>query len=157
MALSIVKHYISLLSQTFMLSDLVIMISPSSNAANTRPPLLPIMSHSLSTAYHLQKIFAEVQECINDIISLNISTDVNQGLKSLLESLQWRFQDVLSQDWLRGEDRILSWRDVSLICWRRCNSILSPRDMDCRTRRTDCYIFAFTIWTLSKTLDNRSV
>ena len=107
MALAIVKHYISLVSQTFMLSDVVIMTSPSADAANTRPPLLPV-SHSLSTAYHLQKILSEVQECINDIFSLNISTDVNQGLKSLLESLQWRFRDVLSQDWLRGKGRILS-------------------------------------------------
>ena len=78
------------------------MTSPSSGTANCRPPLLPVTTHSLSTAYHLQKILAEVQDCVNDIISLDISTDVNQGSKNLLESVQWRFLDVLCQDWLRG-------------------------------------------------------
>ena len=102
MALSIVRHYISVISQTFMLSDVIIMTSPSFDSANSRPPLLPVISHSLSTAHHLQKILAEVQDCVNEINSLNISTDVNQGLKNLLESVQWKFLDVLARDWLKG-------------------------------------------------------
>jgi exocyst complex component 2 len=82
------------------------MTSTNSETANSRPPLLPVMSHSLSTTYHLQKILTEVQDCVNDINSLDISTDVNQGLKNLLESVQWRFLDVLTRDWLRGKSSL---------------------------------------------------
>jgi len=151
-ALTIVRHYISLISQTFMLSDVIVMTSPTSDTGNSRPPLLPVMSHSLSTAYHLQRILAEVQDCVNDINSLDISTDVNQGLKDLLESVQWRFLDILARDWLRGRGFSLPYFHFSCPC--RCESFLSPRVMDYRTRRVDCYIISFPIRTLSKTLDN---
>jgi len=157
-ALTIVRHYISLISQTFMLSDVIIMTSPTSDSGNSRPPLLPVISNSLSTAYHLQRILAEVQDCVNDINSLDISTDVNQGMKNLLESVQWRFLDVLARDWLRGRGVhfcISSYFHFSFICPCRRESILSPRVMDFRTRRIDCYIVSFAIRTFSKTLDNR--
>ena len=101
MALDIVKLYISLISQTFLLSDMVVMTSATSS--NYAPlPLLPKDSHSLSTAFHLQKIIVEVQDCVNDINALEISNEVTNGLKSLTESLKWRFEDVLTRDWLRG-------------------------------------------------------
>lgn len=101
MALDIVKLYISLISQAFLLSDMVVMTSASASNNYSPPPLLPKDSHSLSTAFHLQKIIVEVQDCVNDINALEISNEVTNGLKSLIESLKWRFEDVLTRDWLR--------------------------------------------------------
>ena len=107
MALEIVKLYISLISQGFMLSDVVIM---TSNATDSRPPLLSAKSHSLSTAYYLQRILGEVQECVNDVKSLDISSEINQSLKSLLESIRSKFEDVLTSHWLRGKDIVFFFR-----------------------------------------------
>ncbi|KAJ3514703.1 hypothetical protein NLJ89_g2225 [Agrocybe chaxingu] len=101
MAFDIVKLYISLISQTFVLSDMVVMTSPSNAATYTHPPLLPVDSHSPSTAHYLHKILREVQECVNEINALEISSDVSNGLKSLIESLKWRLEDVLVNAWLR--------------------------------------------------------
>ena len=115
MALDIVKLYISLISQAFLLSDMVVMTSASSSSNYTPPPLLPKDSHSLSTAFHLQKIIVEVQDCVNDINALDISNEVTNGLKSLTESLKWRFEDVLMREWLRGMLILFLFRSVSLI------------------------------------------
>lgn len=102
MTVGIVKHYISIISQMFMLSDMVIMTSPSASANHFRPSLLPTNSLSLSTAYYLQNILAEVQDCVSDIIFLDISRDVDQDVKNMIDSLRWRFLDILTNDWLRG-------------------------------------------------------
>ena len=115
MALDIVKLYISLISQAFLLSDMVVMTSASSSSNYTPPPFLPKDSHSLSTAFHLQKIIVEVQDCVNDITALEISNEVTNGLKSLTESLKWRFEDVLTREWLRGKLVLFQFRTASLI------------------------------------------
>ncbi|KAJ3517910.1 hypothetical protein NLJ89_g205 [Agrocybe chaxingu] len=78
MALDIVKLYISLISEFFKLSDMAVMNAPGAN--NTPPPLLPKDSHSISTAYYLSKILADIQETVNDINGLEISQDT--GLKN---------------------------------------------------------------------------
>jgi len=102
MALDIVKLYISLISQAFVLSDMVVMTSASFSNTYNPPPLLPKDSHSLSTAFYLQRIIVEVQDCINEINVLDISNETTNGLKSLMDSLKWRFEDVLTHEWLRG-------------------------------------------------------
>jgi exocyst complex component 2 len=102
MAVGIVKLYVSLISQLFLLSDMVIMTSPSAAANLSRPPLLPVNSLSLSTAYYLQKILAEAQDCVADIISLDISSDASQDAKNLMDRLRWRFEGIFTSDWLRG-------------------------------------------------------
>lgn len=100
MALDIVKLYISLLSEFFTLSDMAVM-SPST--FNNGPPLLfPRNSHSLSTAHYLMKILGEIQETVTEINSMEISNEATQNLKSLLESVKWRFNDVLITSWYRG-------------------------------------------------------
>ncbi|KAF9482689.1 hypothetical protein BDN70DRAFT_401033 [Pholiota conissans] len=105
MALDIVKLYISLISQLFVLSDMVVMASSEKNGTNNNlPPRIPTNSHSLSTAYHLQKISAEVQECVGDIIALGISSEVRSGLKCLMDSLKWRFADILGRAWVRDAE-----------------------------------------------------
>ena len=103
MAQDIVKLYISLLSEFFKLSDPVVMSSPSMK--DSVPLQIPSNSHSLSTAHYLMKILGELQETINELNTLEISSEVSSSLKSLLESVQWRFADLLVNNWLRGESR----------------------------------------------------
>ena len=154
MALEIVKLYISLISQGFMLSDVVVM----TNVTNSRPPLLSTKSHSLSTAYHLQRILGEVQECVNDIKSLDISSEINQSLKSLLESIRWRFEDTLTSHWLRGKTENFF---LAYILLNQCNFrrkfILSSWIMDFKPGRTICYMLLGTLWTLPEAYDVRGI
>jgi exocyst complex component 2 len=99
MALDIVKLYISLMSEFFTLSDMA--VSPSSNS--TTMGRFPANSHSLATAHHLMKIMGEIQETVNELNSMEISNEASVNLKSLLESVKWKFDDVLINTWIRGK------------------------------------------------------
>ena len=101
MALDIVQLYITLLSEFFKLSDVTLMASQGSNN-NVSPPHLPSNSNSFTTAHFLMKILGEVQDSVNEVNGMEISGEATSGLKSLLESTRWRFEDILTQAWLRG-------------------------------------------------------
>lgn len=95
MALDIIKLYINFLSEFFILSD-VLSNSPTPNS----PEHLPSHSNSLTTAHWLTKILSEVQDCVTEIGALELGEG---GLvKGLVESMRWRFEDILVRSWLRG-------------------------------------------------------
>ncbi|KAJ6486945.1 exocyst complex component sec5 [Mycena sanguinolenta] len=96
MALDIIKLYISLVSQFFKLSDMAV-----SSPGGSTPPELPTNSNSLCTAHYLMKILGEIQETVNELNAMEISNETASGLKSLLESAKWRFEDLLITSWLR--------------------------------------------------------
>ncbi|KAI0336755.1 hypothetical protein GY45DRAFT_1315389 [Cubamyces sp. BRFM 1775] len=97
MALDIIKLYISLLSEFFLFSDMAVM----SPGRNTTPPLFPKSSNSLTTAHHLMKILGEIQDSVNDVAGMEISSEASSTLKNLLESARWKFADLLVNAWLR--------------------------------------------------------
>ncbi|KAJ7039787.1 exocyst complex component sec5 [Mycena alexandri] len=99
MALDIIKLYISLISQFFKLSDMAVMTSPG--GSNSTPPSLPTNSNSLCTSYYLMKVLGEVQETVNELNAMDISNEAASGLRSLLETAKWRFEDLLITSWLR--------------------------------------------------------
>lgn len=99
MALDVVKYYISLISEFFTLSDIAVI---SLNINNSPPPSLPQDSHSLSMAHYLMKILGELQETVNDLNGLEITSEVPSLLRNFLDSVRWRFVDVLVGAWLRG-------------------------------------------------------
>ncbi|KAF7349307.1 Exocyst complex component SEC5 [Mycena sanguinolenta] len=96
MALDIIKLYISLISQFFKLSDMAV-----TSPGGSTPPELPTNSNSLCTAHYLMKILGEIQETVNELNAMEISNETASGLKSLLESAKWRFEDLLITSWLR--------------------------------------------------------
>jgi exocyst complex component 2 len=99
MALDVVKLYITLLSEFFVLSDMAVMTSSSSSAT---PPLFPTHSNSLTTAHYFMKIIGEIQETIGEIDTMDISSEAAGGVRNLLESTRWKFIDVLTHGWQRG-------------------------------------------------------
>ena len=102
MALDIVKQYIALFSEFFMLSDVaVVTISPTPDGSPT-PPLIPRDSNALSTMHHLMKILGEIQETVNEVNGMEISSEASSSLKGFLESTRWKFEDILVHNWLRG-------------------------------------------------------
>ena len=98
MALDIIKLYISLLSEFFMFSDMAVM----SPGRVLTPPLFPRTSNSLTTAHHLMKVLGEIQDSVNDVTGMEISSEATSSLKSLLETARWKFEDLLVNAWLRG-------------------------------------------------------
>ncbi|KAI0646515.1 exocyst complex component Sec5-domain-containing protein [Trametes meyenii] len=97
MAFDIVKLYVLLLSEFFLFSDMAVM----SPGRNTTPPLFPKSCNSLTTAHHLMKILGEIQDSVNDVVGMEISSEVSSSLKNLLESARWKFADILVNAWLR--------------------------------------------------------
>ncbi|KAM5533570.1 hypothetical protein V8D89_012786 [Ganoderma adspersum] len=97
MALDIIKLYISLLSEFFMFSDMAVM----SPGRDLTPPLFPKTSNSLTTAHHLMKVLGEIQDSVNDVTGMEISSEATSSLKSLLETARWKFEDLLVDAWLR--------------------------------------------------------
>lgn len=102
MALDIVNIYITLISEFFKLSDISLMTNQSTSSISTLPPLLPANTNSFLTAHSLVKILGEIQDSVNELNGMDISNDAASGLKSLMESTRWRFEDILTQAWLRG-------------------------------------------------------
>jgi hypothetical protein len=47
-------------------------------------------------------MLGEVQDSVNEVNGMEISGEAASGLKSLLESVRWRFEDILNHAWLRG-------------------------------------------------------
>ncbi|KAI0249742.1 exocyst complex component Sec5-domain-containing protein [Lactifluus subvellereus] len=99
MALDVIKLYVSLLSEFFLLSDMA--VAAPSPTEESSPPLLPDDSNSLTTAYYLMKILTEIQDNVNEINSMEISTEMSTSLKGLLDSAKWGFEDVLMHTWVR--------------------------------------------------------
>jgi hypothetical protein len=125
MAMGIVKLYISLVSEFFALSDV----------ANNTPPLhLPQNSHSLSTAYYLLKILADIQEIVSELRGMEISED--NGLKSFLDSVRCRFIDVLANSWLQGTSLLYTIIVASIIRILRCSNLLFDGGLVTKPRRT---------------------
>lgn len=99
MVLDIVKSYILLVSEFFNLSDVTVMASATTSVL---PQAIPTNSTSFAAAHFLQRILGELQDCVNDVCALDISSDIGSGLRNLMESAKWRFDDILINYWLQG-------------------------------------------------------
>ncbi len=111
MAFDIVKLYISLLSEHFTLSDKAV-VGPTANGI---PPFVPISSNCVTTSWFVSKVLSEMQECVNDVITAELSGEASSGLQNLLESARWRFVDAMCDNWLRGANRDLVFSLLYLI------------------------------------------
>ncbi|KIM53074.1 hypothetical protein SCLCIDRAFT_32138 [Scleroderma citrinum Foug A] len=96
MALDIVKLYISLFSEFFVLSDIAVISSEGKI-----PPLLPVHSNSLTSAHFILKILIEVQDCVNEVTAMEIIKEAGTSLKSLMENVRWKLDEVFIRTWLR--------------------------------------------------------
>jgi len=105
MALDIVRLYVTHLSEFFSLSDMAVAASPSSISVSgaTIPSFVPMSCNSLTAAHYLTATLAEMQECVNETIAMDVSGDANSNVKNLLESARWKFEEALSAVWVRGK------------------------------------------------------
>lgn len=102
MVLRVVQQYIALLSEFFTLSDMAAS-SPSQITSEGLPAFLPAGSDSLTTTHYLIKLLAEMTDCVNEVVAMEVSPDATTGLHTLLETARWKFEETLCEVWLRGE------------------------------------------------------
>ena len=76
--------------------------STDAPTAEDIPAFVPETSNALTTAHYLTRVLGEIQEGINELLSMEVSGEASSGLESLLESARWRFLDALTSVWLRG-------------------------------------------------------
>lgn len=123
MALDILKIYVSLLSEYFSLSDAVVM---QRSGSDSPPKSLPKHSNSLTTAHFLLKILIEIQDCASEVTAMDIVSEAASNLRNLVESIRWKFGDILVRAWLRGcHIQLSSYMGLTTITDRR-NSIPPP-------------------------------
>lgn len=100
MALDIIQLYISLISQRFNLSD--VSVASTSSAPAALASFVPASCNSISAGFYSNRILTEILECVADLPGADISSEATLGLKNLLESARWRFEDALCEIWARG-------------------------------------------------------
>jgi exocyst complex component 2 len=105
MALDIVKTYITLLSQFFTLSDVAIAEAAIKREGEDPPvpPFVPVGTTVIASGHYGEKVVDEVTECAGDLLAVDVSGEASTSLKGLLDSLRWRFEEVLAATWARGQ------------------------------------------------------
>lgn len=105
MALDIIKTYSGILSQYFTLSDFALAEAASKKDVEEVevPPFIPAGTTVLAACFYAEKIVEEVSECAADLGAVEISSEAGTTLRGLLDSLRWRFEEVIAATWARGE------------------------------------------------------
>lgn len=129
MALDVIKQYIALFSEFFMLSDAAVVTNSPGPDGSPTPPLLPRDSNALTTMHHLMKILGEIQETVNEVNGMDISSEATSSLKGFMESARWKFEDILVHNWLRGDLPTVCLPSGSYLLPLRCKRVLSPREL----------------------------
>ncbi|TFK97909.1 exocyst complex component Sec5-domain-containing protein [Pterulicium gracile] len=105
MALDIIKLFIAHLSSFFKLSDMAVsspgISSTPSSAPGPNQTLLPLNTNCVALCHVLMKILGEVQDCVSELNSMEISSETTSVLRSMMESMRWRFGDVVVGAWHR--------------------------------------------------------
>ncbi|EJT99244.1 hypothetical protein DACRYDRAFT_96078 [Dacryopinax primogenitus] len=96
MSLELTRLYVSLVSQHFSLSD-----PNSSPLASSTFHFLPPATNSLTSAQYLEKLLGELNDCVGDVVGLEMGGggEAGEGLKGLVETARWRYVDVLCDAW----------------------------------------------------------
>ncbi|CAG8528764.1 23855_t:CDS:10 [Cetraspora pellucida] len=95
MAKGVIDLYASLLSEFFSLPPL----SASQDSAHQTSSFIPLQSDSVTTCYFLTKILNGMSECVNDINSINMASDVSYALQRLMEQTRWKFVEIICEAW----------------------------------------------------------
>lgn len=104
MALEIIKAYTAILSQFFTLSDVAIAESSIKKEGEDPPipPFVPEGTTVIASCHYGEKVVEEVNDCAGDLMAVDVSGEAAASLKGLLDSLRWRFEEVVAATWARG-------------------------------------------------------
>jgi hypothetical protein len=57
----------------------------------------------LAAAHFAEKASAEVSDCANELMGIDVGKEATQITRAMLDSLRWRMLEVVASTWLRGE------------------------------------------------------
>lgn len=105
MALEIIKLYISTLSQFFTLSDVAIAEAAIREDGEDPPipPFVPAGTTVIAACYFSERLLEDLAECAGELMVVDVGSEAGQGLRSTLDSLRWRFEEVIAATWARGK------------------------------------------------------
>ncbi|CAG8584198.1 6305_t:CDS:10 [Funneliformis mosseae] len=119
MASGVIELYASFLSELFSLSPIsdepstpVTPISPITSYK--KPSFVPSHSDSVTTCYFLTKVLKEMNECVNDINSINMASDASGTLSTLMDQTRWCFIEVICETWNADAKNFFYLEDWSL-------------------------------------------
>ncbi|RIA91034.1 exocyst complex component Sec5-domain-containing protein [Glomus cerebriforme] len=99
MASGVIELYASFLSELFSLSSVPNEIPSTPTVKYEKPSFVPPNSDSVTTCYFLTRILNEMNECVNDINSINMATDASGTLTQLMDEARWRFLEIICETW----------------------------------------------------------
>ena len=110
MALEIIRLYTTTLSQIFTLSDVAIAEATIREDGEDPPipPFVPAGTTVMTACFFSEKLVEEVAECAGELMTVDVGGEAGQGLRSMLDSLRWRFEEVIAATWARGESTSLA-------------------------------------------------
>ncbi|CAG8604734.1 2351_t:CDS:10 [Ambispora gerdemannii] len=118
MAKGVIDLYASLLFEFFTLT------SPhedtSSNTPgvpapnNDSPSFIPPHSDSVTTCYFLTRIVMEMSDCVNDINSINMSSEASRALSTLMDKSRWGFVEIICNVWKEDAKKFYMLEDWNL-------------------------------------------
>ena len=56
--------------------------------------------------YFCERLVEEVAECAGELMAVDVGSEAGAGLRSTLDSLRWRFQEVIAATWARGQSQL---------------------------------------------------
>ncbi|GES86089.1 exocyst complex component Sec5-domain-containing protein [Rhizophagus clarus] len=99
MASGVIELYASFLSELFTLSPVPNEIPDTPTIKYEKPSFVPLQSDSVTTCYFLTRILNEMNECVNDINSINMASEASGTLSQLMDQTRWRFLEVICEAW----------------------------------------------------------
>lgn len=105
MAIEIIKLYTTTLSQFFTLSDVSVAEAATKKDGMNPPipPFVPAGTTVIAACFFSERLVDEVAECAGELSAVDVGNEAGQVLRSMLESLRWRFEEVIAATWVRGE------------------------------------------------------
>lgn len=102
--MEIVKAYNTLLSQFFTLSDVAVAESAIHREGEDPPvpSFVPPGTTVITACYFAEKIVEDVTDCAGELMAVDVGSEAVTGLRSMLDSLRWRFEEVIAATWARG-------------------------------------------------------
>jgi exocyst complex component 2 len=104
MTLDIVKLYNSTLSQFFTLSDVAISeVSYKKEGDDIPlPSFVPHGTSVITACYFGERLVEDVAECANELGAVDVGNEATSGLRGMMSSLRWRFEEAITATWSRG-------------------------------------------------------
>lgn len=100
MAADIIKTYIVIIAQFFALSDVGVS-SKKRLREQSIPSFVPAGTTVLAAGYYGEQIANAIGDCTTELVAIDVGKDASSSVKSFMESLRWRMEEMITTTWIR--------------------------------------------------------